>query len=84
MRSNRSEGWSITRRILQVVTGLLTIYAFIEGYRRPHFIFEQIDDEATFLMRLASGLFVAFLPGVLFGLTFVGTWSFARRESTLR
>jgi hypothetical protein len=76
---DHDDGWGPMRRALRIVFGLLTAYAFYHGYQNPQFIYE-LSNGPTLPMRVICGLVIAFLPAMLFGLTFVRHWRLKSSE----
>jgi hypothetical protein len=71
--ANDDDGWSPLRRVMQVCAGLLTVYAFYHGASSPHHVFE-VTNGPTIGTRILAGVVIAFLPLMIFGLTFVRSY----------
>jgi hypothetical protein len=66
-------GWGPMRRMLQICTALITIYAFYHGWSSPHHVFE-VTNGPSIGLRILAGIVIAFIPSMIFGLTFVRAW----------
>lgn len=66
-------GWGPMRRMLQICACLLTAYAFFHGASSPEHVVE-VPDEPTIFLRIMGGTIIAFIPALIFGLTFVRAW----------
>lgn len=71
--NNADHGWGPLRRMLQITTGMLTVYAFYHGASAPEHVVDVQNGPSLFL-RIMGGTIIAFIPALIFGLTFVRSW----------